>query len=107
MQPELAHQIALYGQERGRSHAIHKRHFQKLSTSLDFTGNINPGTAIKSVSQSLHNETFTNPEANNTDNNDDEDDADDEDDDDEHIAEDIICALLEIAYDNDRDIVDN
>lgn len=119
--PELAHQVACYRQERGRSNDIHIRRFEKLSLSPSFSGTLNPGTAIvkphapaPDVAQDIPSD------AGNKNNNAiaedgdiggdddvlayDDDDGDDDDDDDDdgedHVPEDIAYTLFVVSSDN-------
>lgn len=91
----LAHQIALYGLERGRSNGMHIKRLAKLAKDPGFTGNVRLG-------QSIH-QPFLGPSGQlrqgiNDDTNTGEDDADsDEDDDEEEAAEEEETAY-DIAY---------
>ncbi|KAI0052976.1 hypothetical protein FA95DRAFT_1601333 [Auriscalpium vulgare] len=47
--PHLAHQIALFAQERGRFNEHHTRMFTTLAHTDGFTGSISPGTSVEGV----------------------------------------------------------
>lgn len=45
----LAHQIALYRMEHGRSNILHMRHFRKLAKLKSFTGTIERGISVDGI----------------------------------------------------------
>ena len=103
--PELAHQIALYNREHGRSNSLHMRRFKKLAICPSFTGDLSPGVATVARA-TLHSEAPISMDSDNTDdanseNDDSDDDADNDDNDDDHIVEDITYALLAVSLDED------
>ncbi|KAF8308652.1 hypothetical protein F5887DRAFT_1068103 [Amanita rubescens] len=119
--PELAHQVACYRQERGRSNDIHIRRFEKLSVSPTFSGTLNPGIAIvkpqapqgiPSDASNKSNDTVAEDrdiggddrDISGDDNvlDDDEDGSDDDDSDDgeDHEPEDIAYSLMVASCDN-------
>ncbi|KAF8337774.1 hypothetical protein F5887DRAFT_1063021 [Amanita rubescens] len=82
----LAHQITLYGLERGRSNAVHIKRFAKLAKDPGFTGNVRLGQSPSGhLSQGINDDADTG-----------EDDADDEDDEEEEAEEEE--AAYDIAY---------
>lgn len=109
--PELAHQIALYRREHGRSNSLHTRRFEKLAICPSFTGDLSPG--VPTVARAtLHNDAPISMDSDNAndasggsngsnDSNDSDNDSDNDDDDDDHIVEDITYALLAVSLDED------
>ncbi len=96
--PELAHQISLYREERGRFNARHKRRFGELSLLPQFSGDLSLSTAIHKYgphgnTHSTDTRSVTPRPLLN------EDDSDDDDFDDENIAEDIALAILSVSED--------
>jgi hypothetical protein len=117
VKPELAHQIALYRREHGRSNSLHMQRFEKLAILPTFTGDLRSGTGITraqadiatppiearvpTISVDPNNADDTSSESDNC------NDDDSDDDDDDHIVEDITYTLFAISLDDNIQSVED